>query len=131
MAVQISGVVVSWGIPSAVKSASDALVTGIVQDVKISVGGSTQEITDEDGDYVSRVDFGAKNTVTIQTIVTDATPTLPAKGAAVTFSAAVDGVPLNTGLCRVESAEITYKGVDTTGVSITIVHYPEMTTPAP
>lgn len=131
MAVQISGVEVSWGIPSAVKSASDALVTGIVQDVKISVGGSTAEIPDEDGDYVSRVDFGFKNTVTIQTIVTDATPTLPAKGASVTFGSAVDGVPLNTGLCFVDSSEITYKGVDTTGVSMTIVHYPAMVAPAP
>lgn len=125
MAVAIKGKSVSWGIPSAVKTASDALVAGIVEDVKISLGGSTAEITDEDGDIVTRVDHGAKNTVTVQTRVTG-TPVMPAKGAAVTFAAAIDGVPLNTGRCFVESAEITYKGNESSTVSITIIHYPGM-----
>jgi hypothetical protein len=125
MAVAIKGKTVSWGIPATVKTASDSLVTGIVEDVKIAIGGNTTDITDEDGDIVTRVEHGAKNTVTLQTRCTG-TVTLPAKGAAVTFSAAVDGVALNTGRCFVESSEITYKGNESTMVSITIHHYPIM-----
>jgi len=128
MAVQISGTQVSWGIPSALKTDSDSIIEGIVQDIKISVGGNTNEIQDEDGDYVSRVDHGAKNTVTIQTllVITDPVQVLPAKGDAVTFTATADGVDLTAGKAFIESAEITYKGVDTTGVSLTVVHYPLM-----
>ena len=126
MAVAIKGKTVSWGIPAAAKTASDALVAGIVEDVKIQLGGNTTEITDEDGDIVSRVEHGAKNTVTLTTRVTAASPTLPAKGASVTFATAIDGVALNTGRCFVESSEITYKGNDSSMVSITINHYPIM-----
>lgn len=128
MAVQISGTQVSWGIPSAIKTDADNIVEGIVQDVKISIGGNTAEIQDEDGDYVSRVEHGSKNTVTIQTllVVTDPVQVLPAKGDAVTFTSTADGVDLTAGSAFIESAEITYKGVDTTGVSLTVVHYPQM-----
>ncbi len=126
MAVEISGKTVSWGIPSAVKTAADSLVEGIVEDVKVAIGGNTTEIADEDGDYVTRVEHGNKNTVTVQTRVTAASPALPAKGTPVTFAAAVDGVPLNTGRCFVDSAEITHKGTDSSTVSISIHHYPVM-----
>lgn len=126
MGVAIKGKTVSWGIPSAAKTASDALVSGIVEDVKISLGGNTTEITDEDGDYVTRVEHGAKNTVTLTTRVTAASPNLPAKGTSVTFASAIDGVPLNTGRNFVESSEITYKGNESSMVTITIHHYPVM-----
>jgi phytoene dehydrogenase-like protein len=130
MAVQVSGTQVSWGIPSAGKTVADSLVTGIVQDFEISTDGNVTEITDEDGDIVSRVDHGEKNTVTFSTLVTAASPTLPAKGDEVTFAAAIDGVALNTGEAYVESASIAYAGTSTTTVSITVSHYPSMTTPA-
>lgn len=129
MAVQVSGTQVSWGIPSAGKTAADALVEGIVQDFEVTTDGNVSEIADEDGDFVSRVDHGEKNTVTFSSIVTDATPTLPAKGASVTFASAIDGVALNTGLSFVESASIAYAGTSTTTVSITVSHYPDMSAP--
>lgn len=126
MAVKISGKQVSWGIPSAAKTAADGLVEGIVESVEISVGGQTAEIPDEDGDIVTRVDHGGKNTVTISTRVTASAPSLPEKGDSVTFSAAIDGVPLSTGKCYVDDAKITYKGNDSSVVNITISHYPIM-----
>jgi hypothetical protein len=129
MAVSIRGRQVSWGIPASAKTASDALVEGIVESVEITVGGSTAEIVDEDGDIVCRVDHGGKNTVTISTRVTDPTPALPIKGAEVVFSTAIDGVALNTGECYVDDAKIAYKGNDSSMVNITISHYPLMTTP--
>lgn len=126
MAVAISGKQVSWGIPAVHKTSADALIEGIVDDIKVALGGNTTDINDEDGDICTRVDHGAKNTVTVQTRVTDTTPVLPEKGTEVTFSAAVDGVPLNVGRCFVESSEITYKGNESSMVSITIHHYPLM-----
>ena len=126
MAVIINGKQVHWGIPSAVKSASDALIEGIVDDVRFSRDGSTTEITDEDGDIVTRVDHGEKTIVTLTTRITATNPILPGKGDEVTFSAAIDGVALDQGRSFVESAETTYKGNDTSTASITIHHYPEM-----
>jgi hypothetical protein len=126
MSVLIKGKTIKWGIPAGAKTAADALVAGIVEDVKIAIGGNTSEIVDEDGDIVTRVGHGKKNTVTIQTKVTATNPALPAKDDSVTFSAAIDGVPLNTGRAFVDTAEITYKGNDATTVSITIHHYPDM-----
>lgn len=124
MAVSINGASVSWGIPAAGKTVADALVSGIVQDFEISTEGNVAEIADEDGDLVARVDHGAKNTVSFSTLVTTATPTLPTKGDAVTFAAAIDGVALNVGEAFVESASITHAGTDTATVSISISHYP-------
>jgi hypothetical protein len=126
MSVIIKGKQVKWGIPATAKTASDALVTGIVENVKLRHAGNTADIPDEDGDIVTRVGHGKKNVVTLSTKVTAASPTLPAKDTEVTFSAAIDGVALNTGRCFVEDAEITYQGVDATVVAITIHHYPDM-----
>ena len=129
MGENISGVQVSWGIPDDGKTAADSLVEGIVQDFEISTDGNLTEITDEDGDIVSRVDHGEKNTVSFTTLVTAASPSLPAKGDAVTFSGAIAGVDVSSGLCRVEDASISFQGTDTTSVSITITHYPDMSAP--
>lgn len=126
MAETISGVQVQWGIPADGKSAADGLVTGIVQDFEVSVDGNVSEITDEDGDIVSRVDHGEKNTVSFTSLVTAASPSLPSKGDSVTFSGPIAGVNLDDGLCRVEDASISFQGTDTTSVSITITHYPDM-----
>ena len=131
MAVNVSGTQVSWGIPAAGKTVADSVVTGIVQDFEISTDGNVTEITDEDGDFVARVDHGEKNTVTFSTLVTATSPTLPAKGTEVTFAADIDGVGLSSGEAYVESASIAYAGTNTTTVSITVTHYPDMTTPAP
>lgn len=126
MAVSVKGKKVSWGIPSTAKTVSDALVAGLVDDVKIQRGGNTSDVIDEDGDIVCRVDHGFKNTVTLTTRVTATAPSLPVKGVGVTFAAAIDGVALNTGRAFVESSEITHKGNDSSVVNITIHHYPDM-----
>ena len=122
--VATDGIQVSWGIPAEGKTVADALVTGIVQDFEVSTDGNTAEIADEDGDIVARVDHGAKNTVSFSTLVATATPALPVKGAAVTFSNAIDGVALNTGHAYIESASISHAGTNTATVSISISHYP-------
>lgn len=124
MAVSINGATVSWGIPAAGKTVADSLVAGIVQDFEISTDGNVAEIADEDGDMVARVDHGAKNTVTFSSLVTTASPSLPAKGTAVTFASAIDGVDLNTGEAFVESASIAHAGTNTATVSFTVTHYP-------
>jgi hypothetical protein len=126
MAEKQTGTTVQWGIPSSLKTASDAIIAGIVQSVSVSIGGATAEITDEDGDIVTRVDHGAFNEISFEAIVTAATPELPEKGDALTFSAAVDGVALNTGKVLVESAQITHSGANSTTVSFTAKHYPHM-----
>lgn len=127
MAVSINGATVSWGIPAAGKTVADSLVAGIVQDFEISTDGSVAEIADEDGDMVARVDHGEKNTVSFSSLVTSATPTLPSKGTAVTFAAAIDGVALNVGEAFVESASISHAGTNTATVSFTVTHYPSFT----
>jgi len=127
MAVNINGASVSWGIPAAGKVVSDSLVAGIVQDFEVSTDGNVSEIADEDGDMVARVDHGEKNTVTFSSLVTAASPTLPAKGTAVTFAGAIDGVDLNVGEAFVESASIAHAGTNTATVSFTVTHYPDFT----
>jgi len=124
MAVSINGATVSWGIPAAGKTVADSLVAGIVQDFEISTDGNVAEIADEDGDMVARVDHGEKNTVTFSSLVTEASPTLPAKGTAVTFATAIDGVNLDVGEAFVESASIAHAGTNTATVSFTVTHYP-------
>jgi len=124
MAVDINGATVSWGIPAAGKTVADSLVTGIVQDFEISREGNVNEIADEDGDFVARVDHGAKNTVTFSSLVTATSPSLPAKGSDVTFATDIDGVNLSDGSAYVESASIAYAGTNTTTVNFTVTHYP-------
>lgn len=125
MSAQISGVQVSWGIPSAAKTAANTLAAGIVEDFKPAAGGNTTEIVDEDGDHVTRVDHGEKNTVNITVKILDA-ETLPVKGTEVTFAADVGGLGLNSGRCFIDSAELLYKGNDASTASFTVSHYPEM-----
>ena len=127
MAVTINGATVSWGIPAAGKTVADSLVAGIVQDFEISTDGNVSEIADEDGDMVARVDHGAKNTVTFSSLVTASSPDLPAKGTAVAFAAAIDGVDLQNGEAFVESASIAHAGTNTATVSFTVTHYPSFT----
>ena len=123
MAVSISGTTVQWGIPADGKTAADTLVAGIVQDFEISREGNVTEITDEDGDYVARVDHGEKNTITFSSLATAASPSLPDKGEVVTI-ADIDNVNLATGDVYVESASIAHAGTNTTTVNFTLTHYP-------
>lgn len=125
MSVSIKGVQISWGIPNAAKTAVNAFAEGIVEDFKPSVGGSTNEIVDEDGDIVTRIDHGNKNTIAFTVKILEGTE-LPEKGTEVVFSAPIAGIALNQGRCFVESAELTYKGNDASTASVTVHHYPDM-----
>jgi DNA polymerase II small subunit/DNA polymerase delta subunit B len=125
MSARISGVQISWGIPSAAKTAADVFAQGIVEDFKQAVAGGTAEIADEDGDMVTRVDHGDKNTINFTVKILEGT-LLPVKGSEVTFATDIAGMGLDGGRCFVESAEITYKGNEASTASITITHYPFM-----
>lgn len=125
MSARIKGVQLSWGIPAAAKTAATAFAEGIVEDFKPSIAGNTAEIADEDGDFVTRIDHGDKNQVTL-TVKILADTELPEKGTEVVFSAPIGGVRLDEGRCFVDSAEITYKGNDASTASFTVTHYPEM-----
>ena len=128
MAVNVEGRQVSWGIVAAGKTISDSLVSGIVQSFELSRDGAVSEIADEDGDLVTRVDHGGKNNITFSAIVTEVSPTLPIKGAEVTFAADIDGFALFTsGRGFIESASIVYSGTSTTTVSFSVTHYPLLT----
>jgi hypothetical protein len=126
MAVKISGKSVKWGIPAAGKTLADGVVAGIVQNISLNRGGNVENIPDEDGDIVTRVDHGAMNSGSFTTLVTATSPALPAKGDEITGLSAIDGVALNTGRTFVEDASITYSGVSTTEVQVSFTHYPEM-----
>jgi hypothetical protein len=129
MAVQISGIQIKWGIPSALKTSADALVLGIVQNISLNRAGSVENIPDEDGDFVTRVDHGKHNTGTITTMMVtpgSGSPAIPAKGAEITGLGAIDGVALNVGKVFVDDASITYSGTAGTQVTIPFTHYPDM-----
>jgi hypothetical protein len=126
MAVAIKGKQISWGIPSAAKTASDALVSGIVSSFRVTRGGASEDIPDEDGDLVARVDHGKFNTVSFESRVATATPSLPEIGAEITGLGTIDGVAFGTGRVFIESAEITHQGTSSTTVSFGAKHYPIM-----
>lgn len=126
MAVSINGKQIQWGITTEAKSAADALIEGIVESFKVTPGGNTEEIPDEDGDIVTRVDHGKTDMLEMTTRVTATTPDLPEKGDEVTGLATYDGVDLSTGRSFVEDSSIEYSGTASTKVSISVKHYPEM-----
>jgi len=129
MANSTKGVQVSWGIPASAKTDIDEVVTGIVQDFSISADGNMNEITDEDGDIVSVVYHGTKNSISFSTLVIGNSATIPTKGTRILFSADLNGITLNTaGETYVDTAEISYAGTDTTSVSISATHFPLVAT---
>ncbi len=129
MAEDINGVQVSWGIPDSAKTDIDAVVTGIVQDFSVSADGNMTEITDEDGDIVSVVYHGAKNTISFTTTVIGSSAVIPPKGTEITFSADINGITLNTaGETFVDSSDISYTGTGVTTVSISATHFPLVAT---
>lgn len=126
MAVKIEGRQVKWGITAGIKTASDALIAGIVQSASIEPGGNMEEITDEDGDIVTRVDHGKSDILNLTILVTAASPSLPEKGDEVTGLGTYNGIDFSAGRAFIESASWGEGGVQAAQVTLQIKHYPEM-----
>lgn len=126
MAASISGRQVVWGVPSDVITAVQTVTTsGIIQDFTFNDGGNTEEVPDEDGDFVARVDYGKKNSLSFTVVAEDDTVN-PEKGDELTFAAAVDGIALDEGRIFVETAEVVTSNSSTKRIAVTASHYPDM-----
>lgn len=127
MAAAVTGTQVLFGIPSAAKTNSDATVTaGIVESYSVQLGGSTEEIGDEDNDIVARVDHAVVNKVSLEVLV-QSTSVMPAKGTRITGLSTVQGVALGTGSVIVDDAQVTFAKAGVTKLSVSASHYPLLT----
>jgi hypothetical protein len=125
MAADIKGKQVAWGVAALIATVHTATTAGIVQSFSWGAGGETDEITDEDADIVTRIDHGAKNSLSMEVLCV-ATSALPAKGDELVFASAVDGVPIDVGRTVVDTAEVSYSDKDKKRISVTATQYPEM-----
>lgn len=126
----VEGKQVLFGITDSVKTVANTQVGGIVQSATVTKSANETEIQDEDGDHVAVIYHGAKNEISLELITTDASLSLPAIGANIDFGAVadIDGVDVSTGRAFVTSSSSSQSGAETTSVSLTIAHYPEMLT---
>ena len=125
MAASIKGKTIKWGIDTAiVTSAGTILVnSGVVQSFKISRGGSTTYINDEDDDAVTRIDHDYENKITLEVIGVAATVP-PAKGTEIlgTTLGTIDGIVFSTGRTFVDSADVEYSQGGAKKISIVATH---------
>jgi hypothetical protein len=127
MAASVKGIQVSFGIPASAVTNSAAVTTaGIVESFSVQLGGNTEEIVDEDGDFVSRVDHGASNKLSLEVLI-QATSTVPTKGTVITGLSAVQGITLNTGAVLVDDAQVMFAKAGVAKLSVSATHYPGMT----
>jgi hypothetical protein len=127
MAAAVKGTQVLFGILAAAKTNSDATVTaGIVESYSVQLGGSTEEIGDEDNDIVARVDHAPMNKVTLEVLV-QSTSVMPAKGTVITGLSTVQGVALGTGSVIVDDAQVTFAKAGVTKLTVSATHYPSLT----
>lgn len=125
MAADIKGKQVAWGVAALIATVHAATTSGIVQSFSWGAGGETDEVTDEDGDYVTRIDHGDKNSLSMEVLcVADSVP--PAKGDELVFASAVDGLPINVGRVIVDTAEVSYSDKAKKRISVSATQYPEM-----
>lgn len=126
MAESVKGIQVTWGIAAgAITAAHVATTSGILESFSVTPGGNVEEVMDEDGDIVSRVDHGTTNTIEF-TVKAISTSTLPVKGDELEGLGTLDGIDFDTGRVFVEdaSADSTAGAVKT--ISVTAKHYPDM-----
>jgi hypothetical protein len=127
MAAAVTGTQVLFGIPaSAVTNSAATTTAGIVESYSVQLGGSTEEIGDEDNDIVARIDHGAVNKVSLEVLV-QSTSTIPAKGATISGLGTVQGIALGTGLVIVDDAQVTFTKAGVSKLSVSASHYPTMT----
>ena len=124
----VEGKQVLFGITDSVKTVAGNQVGGIVQSATVTKSANETEIQDEDGDHVAVIYHGAKNEISLELITTDASLSLPAIGSNIDFGVVtdIDGVNVGAGRAFVTSSSSSQSGAETTSVSLTIAHYPEM-----
>lgn len=128
MSATIEGKSVLFGITDAVKTTATTQVAGIVQSATVTKSSNETEIQDEDGDHVAVIYHGAKNEISLELITTETSLSLPAIGDNIDFGTVtdIDGVAVNSGRAFITSSSSSQSGAETTSVSLTIAHYPEM-----
>jgi hypothetical protein len=127
MAAAVTGTQVLFGIPaSAVTNSAATTTAGIVESYSVQLGGSTEEIGDEDNDIVARIDHAAINKVSLEVLV-QSTSTIPEKGSTITGLSTVQGITLGTGLVIVDDAQVTFTKAGVSKLSVSASHYPTMT----
>lgn len=125
MSASVKGKQLVWGVPDGVKTAAEAaFTTGIVESASVARGGSNEDIADEDGKYVTRVDHGGTNQVEITVKALDDS-TVPEAGDVLTGLGTIDGVNLDAGSVIVDEAKEIFAGAGVKKLSITATHLPD------
>lgn len=124
--VVIRGTAVTWGIPATAKTAANALVEGIVQSFEVGRGAGNEEVTDEDGDFVSSVSHGHFNTIDIEIRVTDTAPELPEVDTPITGLGTIDGVDFDAGQVLIKEPKLVRRAAASAVVTFACKHYPYM-----
>jgi hypothetical protein len=129
MSAAIKGKQIRWGIDSSIITAAGTILTnaGIVQSFKLSKGGQTTYINDEDDDAVSRIDHDFENKITLDVIGVSATVP-PAKGLEIVGATlgTIDGVDFTTGRTFIDSVDVDYTQGGATKISLAATHKPGM-----
>jgi hypothetical protein len=124
MAAAVTGVQVLFGIPaSAVTNSTATTTAGIVESYSVQLGGATEEIGDEDGDIVARIDHGAVNKISLEVLI-QSTSTVPTKGSTISGMQTVQGITLGTGKVIVDDAQVTFTKAGVSKLSVSASHYP-------
>lgn len=126
MAASIKGRTVVWGVPAGVITGAHSVTTsGIIQSYTLGGGGETTEIGDEENDIVTRVDHGAKNSISLE-IMCEPDSTLPEKGDELTGLGTIDGINFATGRVFVDAPQVQYQNAAVKKFTVTASHYPDM-----
>ena len=129
MAAATKGKQLIWGIPGAIKTSADAILTnsGIVTSFSVESPGGTTVLTDEDDDAVTRIDHNQENKISMEVHCT-ATTVKPAKGTEILGSSlgTIDGVVFTTGRTFIDESKVSYENGGVKKLSISATHYPHM-----
>jgi hypothetical protein len=126
MAASIKGRTVVFGVAAGVITGTHSVTTsGIVQSFGVTKGGETAEVGDEDNDYVTRIDHGAKNSISLE-VLCEPDSDLPDKGDELTGLGTIDGINFSTGRVFVDSAQVQHQNSQVKKISVTATHYPSM-----
>jgi hypothetical protein len=129
MSAAVKGKQLSWGIPSALKTAATTIFTdsGVVTSVSVEDGGGTTVINDEDDDAVTRIDHAGEHKVSFEVHATAST-VKPAKGTEILGATlgTIDGVNFSTGRTFVDDSKADYLPNGVKKITISATHYPAM-----
>lgn len=126
MSASVKGKQVIWGIVAgAITAAHAATTSGIVESFSVTPGGNVEDVPDEDGDFVARVDHGVTNTIEL-TVKALSDTVLPAKGDELTGLGTIEGIDFSVGRVFVEDSSADSNGSAVKTISVTAKHYPDM-----